>query len=52
MHQYCDNSNTFEIIEPRSVSCCGDDNEIVSEIMFVAANNDNMGIFNLKFACY
>lgn len=45
IHQYDDNSRTFEINKPRSVSCCGDDNHMNSEIVIVVMADGNTALF-------
>ncbi|KAL7041071.1 hypothetical protein ACKWTF_000616 [Chironomus riparius] len=45
IHQYNDNSRTFEINKPRSVSCCGDSNHIESEIVIVVMADGNTALF-------
>jgi len=45
IHQYDDNSRTFEINKPRSVSCYGDDNHMKSEIVIVVMADGNTALF-------
>lgn len=45
IHQYDDNSRTFEINKPRSVSCCGDDIHMKSEIVIVVMADGNTALF-------
>ena len=46
IHQYDDNSRTIEINKPKSVSCCGgDDNHVESEIVIAVLADGRTALF-------